>query len=113
MKAMTERLDNPRKATRQNADRAVESFGAWSRGWQKLADETAEFSKQSLQHGAAHWEKLLAARSIDAAFEAQADFLRTSYERAVGQAARFGEIYLDFVKDAAKPFEAPLSGAAK
>ena len=34
-----------------------------------------------------------------------ADFVRTSYEQAVGRAARFGELYLDLVKGASKPFE--------
>jgi len=37
--------------------------------------------------------------------EAQADFVRTQYEKAVGQASRFSELYLDVVKDVVKPFE--------
>ncbi len=98
-------FEDVQKVGREGMTRAVESFGALSRGWQTLASETAGFSKQSLEESAAHMEKLLGAKSIDVAFEAQTDFLRSSYEKAVGQAARFGELYLDLVKETAKPFE--------
>ncbi len=46
-----------------------------------------------------------ASKSFDVAVEAQTDFVKTSYEKAVGQATRFGELYLDMVKDVAKPFD--------
>lgn len=93
------------KAGRDGMNRTLESFGALSKGLQTLASETAGYSKQSFEEGAAHVEKLLGAKSIDVAFEAQTNYLRSSYEKAVGQAARFGEIYMDLVKEAAKPFE--------
>ncbi|MGH6925822.1 MAG: phasin family protein [Propylenella sp.] len=98
-------FEDVQKTGRENLHRALESFGALSRGWQTLADETADYSKKSFEAGAAHLEKLMAAKSLDVAVEAQTDFVRAAYEKAVGQAARFGELYLDLVKDAAKPFE--------
>jgi phasin family protein len=98
-------FDDVQKIGRESVNRALESFGALSRGWQTMATETAGFSKQSFEESAAHLEKLFGAKSIDVAFEAQSDFLRASYEKAVGQAARFGELYMDLVKQATKPFE--------
>jgi phasin family protein len=98
-------FEDIQKAGRDNMGRAMESFGAFSRGLQTMASETAGYSKQSFEEGAAHVEKLLGAKSIDVAFEAQSEFLRSSYEKAVGQAARFGEMYLDLMKEATKPFE--------
>jgi phasin family protein len=98
-------FEDVQKAGREGMNRALESFGALSRGWQTLASETAGYSKQSFEAGAAHVEKLLGAKSIDIAIEAQSEFVRASYEKAVGQAARFGELYLDLVKDVTKPFE--------
>jgi len=106
-------LEDVQKAGREGMTKAIESFGVWSRGLQTLASETAGYSKQSFEEGAAHVEKLLGAKSIDVAFEAQSNFLRSSYEKAVGQAARFGEIYLDLVKEASKPFEDFVSTAKK
>lgn len=106
-------FDDVQKFGRDSVNRALESFGALSRGWQTLATETAGYSKQSFEDGAAHVEKLFGAKSIDVAFEAQSNFLRSSYEKAVGQAARYGELYLDLVKDVAKPFEDVVPAAKK
>ena len=106
-------FEDVQKVGRESITKALESFGAVSRGLQTLASETAGYSKQSFEDGAAHVEKLLGAKSIEVAFEAQTDFLRSSYEKAVGQAARFGELYLDLVKEAAKPFEALVATSKK
>jgi hypothetical protein len=98
-------FEDAQKAGREGVNRAMQSFSALSKGWQTLATETAGFSKQSLEDGAAHFEKLLGVKSFDVAVAAQTDFMKASYEKAVGQAARFGELYLDLVKDVVKPFE--------
>ena len=98
-------FDDVQKMGRESMSRALESFGALSKGWQTLATETAGYSKKSFEESAAHLEKLFGAKSVDVAFETQSDFVRSSYEKAVGQAARFGELYLDLVKDVTKPFE--------
>ena len=78
----------------------------------ELASETAGYSKQALEDGAAHFEKLLGVKSLDGAVQAQSEFLKSSYEKAIGQATRFGELYVDAVKHAAKPFEGlvPMAG---
>jgi phasin family protein len=106
-------FESAQKVGQENINRALQSFGALSRGWQALANETAGFSKQSFEDGAAHLEKLLGVKSIEVAVAAQTDFVKSSYEKAVGQAARFGELYLDVVKDAAKPFEDLVGRVAK
>jgi len=98
-------FEDAQKAGRESVNRAMQSFSALSKGWQTMATETAGFSKQSLEDGAAHFEKLLGVKSFDVAVAAQTDFMKASYEKAVGQAARFGELYLDLVKDVVKPFE--------
>lgn len=98
-------MEDVQKFGQENMNRAIESFGAFSRVWQTLADETADYSKKSFEESTAHMEKLLGAKSFDVALEAQTDFVRTSYEKAVGQAAKFGELYLGLVKDVTKPFE--------
>jgi hypothetical protein len=110
---MTNHFEDVQKVGRESVSRAVESFGALSRGWQTLASETAGYSKQALESGAAHVEKLLGVKSFDVAVAAQTDFVKTSYEKAVGQATRFGELYLDVVKDVVKPFDGFLPTSAK
>jgi phasin family protein len=106
-------FEDIQKVGRENINRTLETFGALSRGWQTLANETAGYSKQALEDGTAHVEKLMGVKSLDVAFETQANFARTTYERAVGQAARFGELYVDLVREAVKPFEDAVSAAKK
>jgi hypothetical protein len=106
-------FEDVQKVGRESVSRAVESFGALSRGWQTLASETAGYSKQAFEDGAAHVEKLLGVKSFDVAVAAQTDFVKASYEKAVGQATRFGELYLDVVKDVVKPFDGFLPTSAK
>lgn len=98
-------FEDLQRVGREGMNRSLQSFAALSRGWQALATETAGFSKQSIEDGAAYFEKLLGVKSMDRAVEAQADFVKTQYEKAVGQASRFGELYLDVVKGVVKPFE--------
>jgi phasin family protein len=98
-------FEDAQKFGREGMTRAVESLGALSRGWQAWANETAGYSKQSFEDGAAHVEKLLAARSLDVAVTTQSEFVKTTYEKAIGQATRFAELYLDAVKDVMKPFD--------
>ncbi len=64
-------FEDVQKAGQENMNRALESFGALSRGMQTLADETAAYSKTSFEASAAHMEKLLGTKSVEGAFEAQ------------------------------------------
>ena len=106
-------FEDVQKVGRESVSRAVESFGALSRGWQMLASESAGYSKQAFEDGAAHVQKLLGVKSSDLAVAAQTDFVKTSYEKAVSQATRCGELYLDVVKDVVKPFDGFLPTSAK
>lgn len=104
-------FDDIQRAGMENMNRALQGFNVLSRGWQSLASETAGFSKESLEEGAAHLEKLSGAKSLDAALAAQAEYLRASYEKAVGQAARVGELYMDLVKEATRSVDGGWTAA--
>ena len=106
-------LDNIQKANQENLDKAIASFGAVSKGLQAIAVETADYSKKSFEGGAAHFEKLLGVKTLDSAVEMQSTYLKESYEAAVGQATKLGELYVDAAKDAFKPFEAILTSGKK
>lgn len=93
------------KAGQDGLNRAMESFGALSRGWQSIAGEAMGYSKSAMETSAQHVEKLLGAKSVEVALAAQTDYVRSAYEQAVSQATRLGELYAETVKDAAKPFE--------
>lgn len=91
---------------KENVDIALKSADAVSKGFQAIASAAADYSKQSLDAGASAFEKLSQAQSLDTVVALQSDFVRASYEGYVGQIAKFGEIFADMAKGAAKPYEA-------
>ena len=98
-------FEDLQKVGREGMDRAVQSLSAFGQGWQALANEMAGYSRQAIEDGAAHLEKLTGVNSVDVAVEAQMEFLKVSSAKAIEQAARFGDLSLGLLKDAARPFE--------
>lgn len=101
------------KLGKDNMDHAMKSFGSFSKSLQSLAVEIADYSKKSFEDGAATFEKLMAAKSLDKAMEIQSDYVKSSYEGFVAQATKVGEMYADIAKDAYKPFETMVAKASK
>ena len=105
-------FDDVQNVGRESVSRAVESFGALSKGLQAIAVEAADYSRRSFEQGAAHVQALTGVKSLDRAVEVQADYVRSACEDAVGQATRMGELCVDLARDMARPYEG-LSATAK
>lgn len=106
-------LDDLQKAGKENLDVAVKSANAFTKGFQALAAETADYSRHSFESGAKAFEKLVAAPSLDKAVEVQSDYLRTAYEGYVTQATKVGEIVTAMARDAYKPYEGMFGKVVK
>jgi phasin family protein len=87
----------------------VASSTALTKGMQAIAQETAEFSRKSLEKSTAAFEKLTAAKSMEKAIEAQQAFAKESYDAVVAQMTKMNELYINTAKEAFKPFEASLA----
>jgi hypothetical protein len=98
-------MDQFQKVGKENLDVAVKSANAFTKGFQALAAETADYSRHSFEAGAKAFEKLAGAASLDKAVEVQSDYLRTAYEGYVSQATKLGEIVTAMARDAYKPYE--------
>ncbi len=101
------------KASKDGMAKTIESYNTVSKGLQAIAAESADYSKKSFEGSSAHLEALMGAKSLDVAFETQADYVKSAYEEAVSQATKFGELYADLAKDVMKPFEGFLPKAGK
>ncbi|WP_299481816.1 phasin family protein [uncultured Roseibium sp.] len=110
---MMNNFEDLQKLSKDNMDMAMESFGTMSKGFQAIAAEVADYQKKSFEEGTAAVEKLVASKSLDKAFEAQADYVKTSYEGFVGEMTKLGEMVTDMSKDAYKPYEGVLGKMAK
>ena len=102
---MIQQLDQIQKFGKDNADAALKTFGLVSKGAQAIAIESADFAKKSFEQGTATIEKLVGAKTLDKAFEIQADYLRSAYEGIVAQSTKIGELYASLARDAFKPYE--------
>ena len=102
---MLQQFDQFQKFGKDNADAALKTFGAVSKGAQAIAVESADFAKKSFEQSTATLEKLVGAKTLDKAFEIQTDYLRSAYEGAVAQSTKIGALYADLARDAFKPYE--------
>lgn len=104
-------FDDTSKMSKEAVGVAVKSYSALGKGYQAIATEAADYSKKSFEDGIAHLEKLSSAKSLEAAFELQTNYLKASYEGFVTEATKIGEMYADLAQDAYKPYEAPVAKA--
>lgn len=100
------------KLSKENVDLAIKSFGAVTKGMQSIAAEMADYSKKNFEASTVAFEKVMSAKSVDKAFEAQADYMRAAYDGYVAQVTKLGELYAGVAKDAYKPIETAVGKAS-
>jgi hypothetical protein len=108
---MMQAFDDANKYGKEFMDNGLKSFAAVSKGMQTIAVEATEYSKKAFENGSSAFEKVMGAKSLDKAFEMQADYAKQAYEGFVAQATRMSEIYADLAKDVYKPFESAVTKA--
>ena len=94
-------------------DAMVKNFTAVTNGFQAIATEATDFSKKSVEGGVAHFEKLIAVGSIEAAMGLQASYVKSSYDTAIAQATKLTDMVADLSKVALQPAEAAVAPAPK
>lgn len=102
---MLESFESVSKFNKEIMDGGLKSAAAVTKGFQSIAAETTEYSKESLEKGTAAFEKIVGSNSMEKAFEAQAEYARGAFETMVSRATKVGELYADMAKEAFKPFE--------
>ena len=105
-------IENAQKFGKENVDAALKSFGAVSKGAQALAVEAADYAKKSFEDGAAVFEKLLGAKTVENAIRIQSDYVTAAYEGFVAQSSKLGELYTDLAKETYKPLEGMIAKVA-
>lgn len=108
---MNQQFETFQKASKDSVDAALKAFGTTSKSVQAIAVEHTDYAKKAFETGTATLEKLAGAKSFDKALEIQADYVKTSFEGAVAQMSKLGELYSALAKDAYKPFEGIVAKA--
>lgn len=102
---MANGYDDVQKFLKDNMDSAMKSADVVSKGIQAIAADATDYSKKSVEDGSKYFEKLMGAKSLDVVIEVQTEYFKKSYEGAVAQMTKFGELYADLAKEMAKPYE--------
>ena len=113
---MIQSVEDMQKLGQAQMENASMSVNVFSKSFQTLATETANYSKQSMEASSRFVEKLFSVKSVDGAVELQTEYARQAYEAFVTQATRVGGILSTMTKEAFKPMEdayAKAQAAAK
>ena len=97
---------------REGMEATMASFSAWASGWQAIAAECADYSKATMELSTKAVEEAVASKTIDAAYQSQADFAKMAYESLVGETSKLGEMYLATAREALAPLESQIRKAA-
>jgi len=103
-----------------------ESFGvatgSSARALQAIAAETTDYARKSFEKSRGHFEKLMGVTKVEEAVLLQSEFAKSAGEDFMAEAAKIGELYSNFFKDAFNPVDimsparpaggAPLSKAS-
>lgn len=108
---MFKNMEDMQKLGKEQMEAATAASAALTKNLQQIASEATEYSKKSLETSTAALQKLMSAKSADAAFQIQSDYVKSAYEAFVAQASKMGELYTNLAKDAFKPVEAAVARA--
>jgi len=92
-------------------DNGMKSISSLSKTAQAIATETSDYTKKSYASGAAAFEKLFSAKSLETAVEIQTDYAKKAYEDFVAESSKLGGMYADMAKQAYTPFESAVAKA--
>jgi len=108
---MVKNFEELQQFGKDGLEATTKSFDAASKSAQAIATELVDYTKKSFEEGTQAFEKLVGVKSIEKAIELQQDYLKTAYEGFVAEANKIGSLYVDFAKEAYKPFEGYIAKA--
>jgi hypothetical protein len=108
---MTQPFEDAGKAGKEYLDASMTSLAAISKTMQSIAAEATDYAKKSFETGSSALEKLLAAKSVEKAFDVQLEYGKQAYESFVAEATRMTDLCADMAKEAYKPYESLVARA--
>ena len=109
---MLKNFDEFQKYGTDGMDVVLKQLGAVSKGFQAIASEVADYSKESFEATAAAAEKLLGVKSLDKAIEVHSDYVKSAYEVFMARSSKLGALCTDLAKETYKPLEGYFAKAA-
>ncbi|HTR12560.1 MAG TPA: phasin family protein [Roseiarcus sp.] len=111
--AATPNFEDFQNFSKQQLEAFTVASTTWTKGMQELAAESTDYSKKAFAASSAVLEKLLGARSIEAAIQIQTDYAKQAYEGFVAQASKVSELLAKVASDALKPVTSAYANLQK
>jgi phasin family protein len=109
---MFKSVDEVQALSKDGFEAYVTAVTVMTKGLQSLAQETADFSRKMFERNTQTFQKIMAAGSVESAFEVQKDFVKESYDTALSQFTKVNELYTAVVREAYRPLEAQAAKVA-
>jgi hypothetical protein len=93
------------KLSKDNYDAMLRSYNEVNKGLQVISARLTEFSKQTFEDATSTFEKLAGAKSLEQAFEIQAQYAKKAFDTWVAEASKIGEMYATVARNAYEPVE--------
>ena len=93
------------KLSKNNFDATVRSYSELNKGFQAIAANMTDYSKQAFEDATRAFEQLAGAKSLEHVFEIQSQYAKKAYDSWVAEASKLGEMYVAVARDAYKPVE--------
>ena len=90
--ATTPNFEQFQNFSKQQLEAFTAASTTWTKGMQELAAESTDYAKKAFTASSAVYEKLLGARSVEAAIQIQSDYVKQAYEGFVAQASKVCEL---------------------
>lgn len=99
----TPKFEDFQDFSKQQLEAIASASSTWTKGLQELATKSTDYTKQAFAAGSATFEKLVGARSLEAAVQIQSDYAKQAYEGFVAQSGKVSELFAKVASDALKP----------
>ena len=86
-----------------NLEAFIQSANLATKGVESLNAEALAFSKQAIEDTVAAAKAAITSKSIQELIEVQSDFAKSSFDTMIGQATKFGEMFMSVAKESAEP----------
>jgi len=88
---------------RESLEAVTASAGRLAKAFEKAASEHNAFAKEAYEDGVAAFKATTSSKSVQEAIDIQSDFLRSAFEKNLGQFNKLADHWLTSTKEAAEP----------
>ena len=97
------------KAAEGGFEAVSRSFSEANRGFQALAAEMMNYSKEAFDDAVRTWEQLIGVKSLDQAIEIQSQYAERVYDKHMAELAKLGEMCIGVVRHLSQLRRVPKS----